>query len=113
MAQTVRVPPDKTSSRDARGHVVVDRVAKTFETTDASVEAIREISLEMREHEFVTLIGPSGCGKSTLLRIIGGLIDPTTGTVQLRGRSPQEAQKTKDIGFVFQQPALLPWRTVA
>jgi len=113
MAQTTSVPSDKTSSRDARGHVVVDRVAKTFETTDASVEAIREISLDMREHEFVTLIGPSGCGKSTLLRIIGGLIDPTTGTVQLRGRSPQEAQKTKDIGFVFQQPALLPWRTVA
>ena len=113
MAQTTRIPPDKTSSRDARGHVVVDRVAKTFETADASVEAIREISLDMREHEFVTLIGPSGCGKSTLLRIIGGLIDPTTGTVQLRGRSPQEAQKTKDIGFVFQQPALLPWRTVA
>jgi NitT/TauT family transport system ATP-binding protein len=84
------VSPVATPSRDARGHVVVDRVAKTFETADASVEAIREVSLEMREQEFVTLIGPSGCGKSTLLRIIGGLIDPTTGRVEL-----------------------LPWRTVA
>jgi NitT/TauT family transport system ATP-binding protein len=106
------VPPGKTASRDA-GHVVVDRVAKTFETADASVEALREVSLDIREHEFVTLIGPSGCGKSTLLRIIGGLIDPSSGSVQLRGRSPREAQRTKDIGFVFQQPALLPWRTVA
>ena len=64
MAQTTSVPSDKTSSRDARGHVVVDRVAKTFETTDASVEAIREISLDMREHEFVTLIGPSEIGRA-------------------------------------------------
>jgi NitT/TauT family transport system ATP-binding protein len=93
--------------------VVVDRVAKTFSTKDGSVEALREISLDVAEREFVTLIGPSGCGKSTLLRIVGGLIDASAGQVALRGRSPQQAQRTKDIGFVFQQPALLPWRTVA
>jgi NitT/TauT family transport system ATP-binding protein len=92
---------------------VVDRVAKTFETQYVSVEALHEVSLAIRENEFVTLIGPSGCGKSTLLRIIGGLIEATTGTVEIRGRSAQEAQRTKDIGFVFQQPALLPWRTVS
>jgi len=112
MAQVTAVPSDKTSSRGARGHVVVERVAKTFPTADGSLEALREISLEIAEHEFVTLIGPSGCGKSTLLRIIGGLIEPSTGEVTLRGRSPREAQRTKDIGFVFQQPALLPWRSV-
>src|ERR1051326_8158867 len=100
-------------SHNVRGHVVVDHVTKTFTTKNGSVEAIREATLDIREHEFVTLIGPSGCGKSTLLRIIGGLIAPTTGRIELRGRSPQEAQRTKDIGFVFQQPALLPWRTVA
>ena len=100
------------SSRNVRGHVVVDHVTKTFLTKDASVEAIREASLDIREREFVTLIGPSGCGKSTLLRIIGGLIDPTSGRVEVRGHSPLEAQRTKDIGFVFQQPALLPWRSV-
>ena len=106
------VPKGGTSSRGARGHVVVERVAKTFPTADGSLEALREISLEIAEHEFVTLIGPSGCGKSTLLRIIGGLIEPSSGEVTLRGRSPREAQRTKDIGFVFQQPALLPWRSV-
>jgi len=90
----------------------VERVAKTFDTRTQSVEALREIGLEIREHEFVTVIGPSGCGKSTLLRIIGGLIAPTAGRIEIRGRSPQEAQRAKDIGFVFQQPALLPWRTV-
>ena len=112
MTQTSVIPLAKTPSHTVTGHVLVDRVAKTFETADASVEALREVSLDIRDHEFVTLIGPSGCGKSTLLRIIGGLIDPTSGSVHLRGRSPKEAQRTKDIGFVFQQPALLPWRTV-
>ena len=96
-----------------RGHVVVDRVAKTFQTQEHSVEALREVSLEIGEHQFITLIGPSGCGKSTLLRIIGGLIEATSGRIEIRGHSAQEAQRTKDIGFVFQQPALLPWRTVA
>jgi len=107
------VSPAATPSRNARGHVVVDRVAKTFQGADSSVEALREISMEIGEQEFVTLIGPSGCGKSTLLRIVGGLIEPTTGRIEIRGQSPSEAQRTKDIGFVFQQPALLPWRTVA
>jgi len=93
--------------------VVVDSVAKVFEGRDASVEALREISLAIQEHEFITLIGPSGCGKSTLLRIVGGLIPPSRGAVAIRGRSPQDAQRAKDIGFVFQQPALLPWRSVA
>ncbi len=102
-----------TPSHNVRGHVVVDHVTKTFDTKAASVQALREVSLDIQEHEFVTLIGPSGCGKSTLLRIIGGLIEPTTGHAELRGRSPQDAQKAKEIGFVFQQPALLPWRTVA
>jgi NitT/TauT family transport system ATP-binding protein len=107
------VSRDATPSRTARGLVVVEKVAKTFETKDASVEALREVSLDIQDHEFLTLIGPSGCGKSTLLRIIGGLIEPSSGRVEIRGRLPADAQRTKDIGFVFQQPALLPWRTVA
>ena len=107
------VPRAETVAGTATAHVVVDRVSKSFEMRDTSVEALREVSLQIREHEFVTLIGPSGCGKSTLLRIVGGLITPSTGRLEIRGRSPEQAQRTKDIGFVFQQPALLPWRTVA
>jgi NitT/TauT family transport system ATP-binding protein len=113
VTQTAAVPSGVTPSREARAHLVIDRVSKTFEGRDASVEALREISFAMAENEFITLIGPSGCGKSTLLRIVGGLIPPTSGRVEMRGRSPEDAQKAKDIGFVFQQPALLPWRTVA
>ncbi|MBM4420678.1 MAG: ABC transporter ATP-binding protein [Chloroflexi bacterium] len=90
----------------------MDKVSKRFDLRTGSVEALREASVTIAEHEFVTLIGPSGCGKSTLLRIIGGLIEPTSGTIQIRGNSPSEAQRAKDMGFVFQSPALLPWRTV-
>jgi NitT/TauT family transport system ATP-binding protein len=85
-----------TPSREARAHVVVYRVAKTFEGREASVEALREISLEITENEFVTVIGPSGCGKSTLLRIVGGLIPPTTGRVTEAGAAVAWATMSKD-----------------
>lgn len=66
-------------------------------------ETVRNVDLEVRQGEFVSLIGPSGCGKSTLLRIASGLLEPTSGEVNCdRG----------DIGYVFQDPTLLPWRTV-
>jgi NitT/TauT family transport system ATP-binding protein len=61
---------------------------------------------------FVSVIGLSGCGKSTLLRIVGGLIDPTDGSVAIDGLPPKAAQHEKSIGFVFQDAALLPWLTV-
>ena len=111
VTQTTAIPPGKTASRDA-GHVVVDRVAKTFETADASVEALREVSLDIREHEFVTLIGPSGCGKSTLLRIIGGLIDATTGSVQLRGLWSRRRMTTVFVTHSIIEAAFLADRAI-
>ena len=70
------------------------------------------MSLEVAPSEFVSLIGPSGCGKTTLLRAIGGLTDATFGSIELSGGvTPQELQRSKDIGFVSQDAALLPWRT--
>src|SRR6516225_4248482 len=67
------------------------------------------LSFDVRRGEFVCILGPSGCGKSTALRIIGGLLDITTGRVQVAGRAPDEAWA--DIAFVFQSPRLVPWRT--
>lgn len=58
------------------------------------------------------MIGPSGCGKSTLLRLIGGLLQPTAGRVEVAGATPAEAQRRKAIGYAFQDASLLPWRTV-
>ena len=75
--------------------------------------ALLGVELEIERGEFVCVIGPSGCGKSTLLRLIGGLLEPTSGEIRIDGRAPAEAQADKAFGFVFQEPSLLPWRTVA
>ena len=71
------------------------------------------INLEIEPGEFVSLIGPSGCGKSTLLRIIGDLIQPTSGTVTVNGKPARQARVDRDYGIVFQDAVLYDWRTVA
>jgi NitT/TauT family transport system ATP-binding protein len=84
----------------------------TFETNDGPVHALKDITLDIAEGEFVSLIGPSGCGKTTLLRVIADLEKPTGGTVSVNGMTPDEARLARAYGYVFQQSALLPWRTI-
>ncbi|KAB1642244.1 ABC transporter ATP-binding protein [Gulosibacter chungangensis] len=88
----------------------VDNVGIKFETKRRSVEALRDVNLEVQQGEFISIVGPSGCGKSTLLRAVAGLTVPTSGGIQLRGSEVQAPRQ--DVGFVFQRPALLPWRDV-
>ena len=83
-----------------------------FQTEDGAVEALSKISLAVAEGEFVSLIGPSGCGKTTLLRAIANLEVPTSGTLSVNGMSAEQARLTRAYGYVFQAPALLPWRKV-
>ena len=89
--------------------VEIKDVTKRFET----VTALQGIDLEIEPGEFVSLIGPSGCGKSTLLRIIGDLIQPTSGTVTVNGKPARRARIDRDYGIVFQDAVLYDWRTVA
>ncbi len=77
------------------------------------VDALTDVDLTIRRGEFVSLIGPSGCGKSTLLRLIANLLDPTTGTVLVNGKSAHRARLDQDYGMAFQQSGLFDWRTVA
>ncbi|MFN8621135.1 MAG: ABC transporter ATP-binding protein [Chloroflexota bacterium] len=74
--------------------------------------ALTGIDLDIARGEFVSLIGPSGCGKSTLLRIVGDLITPTGGTVEVNGKPAAQARQDRDYGMVFQAPVLFDWRTV-
>ena len=97
--QTTRPAAVQSASRPA--FLTFDRVGKTF---GRDVEALRGMSLEVREGDFVSLLGPSGCGKSTALRLIAGLIHPTTGRLSWAAES--------DLGIVFQEPTLMPWATV-
>jgi NitT/TauT family transport system ATP-binding protein len=75
------------------------------------VRALLDTSLDIRRGELLCLIGPSGCGKSTLLSIMGGLMEPATGTVEV-GNQPVRGPMPKEIAFVFQENALFPWNTV-
>ena len=84
----------------------------TFQTGDGAVEALSNITLDVAEGEFVSLIGPSGCGKTTLLRAIADLEEPTSGALTVNGMSAEQARLTRAYGYVFQAPALLAWRTV-
>ena len=96
----------------AAQHVVeVQGVTKTF--ARGNVTALENIDLQLRPGEFVSLIGPSGCGKSTLLRVIGDLIEPTTGKVTVNGKPARQARRDHDYGIVFQDSVLFDWRTVA
>jgi NitT/TauT family transport system ATP-binding protein len=89
--------------------VEIKGLTKRFDETTA----LQGIDLEIGEREFVSLIGPSGCGKSTLLRIIGDLIQPTSGTAVVNGKPARQARIDRDYGIVFQDPVLYDWRTVA
>ncbi len=93
-------------------HVSISDVRKRFDDEADGGYVLQDINLEVARGEFLCLIGPSGCGKSTLLRLVGGLIEPTSGEIRIGGLTPAEAQANKAIGFVFQEPSLLPWRTV-
>lgn len=75
------------------------------------VPVLSDVSFSARGGEFVSIVGPSGCGKTTLLRMLGGLLSPETGTVLIGGEPAAIALARRELGFVFQQPALLPWRT--
>jgi NitT/TauT family transport system ATP-binding protein len=89
----------------------LDGAGVTFRTSRGAVEAVSEVSLDIAEREFFALLGPTGCGKSTLLRLIGDLTPPTRGRVEVRGQPAHAARQRNEFGFVFQEPALLPWRT--
>jgi len=99
------VPTDPSAS--VAPVVALKRVGKTFAN---GVIALERLDLDVPPGEFVSLLGPSGCGKSTALRIIAGLSEPTSGTVEW---VEAEAAAPHRIGFVFQEPTLMPWATVA
>jgi NitT/TauT family transport system ATP-binding protein len=85
-------------------------VTKTFPR--GGVTALQDIDLDVSGGEFVSLIGPSGCGKSTLLRVIGDLVEPSSGEVQVNGKRARRARLDRDYGIVFQAAVLYDWRTV-
>jgi NitT/TauT family transport system ATP-binding protein len=101
------------AERGAARVIDIARLSLTFETSDGPVEALSAIDLAIERGEFVSLIGPSGCGKTTLLRVIADLETATSGKITVNGLSPHEARIKRAYGYVFQAPALYPWRSIA
>jgi len=96
---------------DAKTAVACKNVSVRFVTERRTVTALDDVSFTVENGGFLSLLGPSGCGKSTLLRVVADLIAPSSGTMSVLGRTPREARLDRSLGFVFQDAALLPWRT--
>ncbi|MBR0728890.1 ABC transporter ATP-binding protein [Bradyrhizobium japonicum] len=105
-APHVDAPPD-TRRIDVRG------LCKTFQLAGTAIEAVRDVSFNVRRGEFVALLGPSGSGKSTVLNMIATLVKPTSGQILIDGTPVVPGQATPNVGYVFQRDTLFPWRTVA
>ncbi|APH06904.1 ABC transporter [Bacillus weihaiensis] len=77
---------------------------------DSMVEVIKNISLQIRDKEFISIVGPSGCGKSTMFNIIAGLLEPSGGMVKVHGHNI--VSSTGHVGYMMQKDLLFPWRTI-
>ena len=105
---------DALATAPGSGRPVLARVTqlqKRYASRDGGeIVALSDVSLDIYDGEFLSVVGPSGCGKSTLLHIMAGVLDRTSGELLLRGQ-PIDGPR-REIGIVFQEPLLLPWRTV-
>jgi len=99
---------------EANAPTVIDikDLSLVFETNDGPVHALSNIDLAVKRGEFVSFIGPSGCGKTTLMRVVADLEQPTSGSVTVNGKTPEQARLNRSYGYVFQAAALFPWRTI-
>ncbi|MFB9262474.1 ABC transporter ATP-binding protein [Bradyrhizobium erythrophlei] len=99
-------------SPDVR-RVEVKGLSKSFQLANTAIEAVRDVSFDVRRGEFVALLGPSGSGKSTVLNMIASLIRPSSGEILIDGKRVVAGKATSEVGYVFQRDTLFPWRTVA
>ena len=106
-------PGDHKTPPAADAAIEISGLSLRFDTADGPVQALSDVSLRVARGEFVSFIGPSGCGKTTLLRAVADLENPTSGSIRVNAMSPHEARANRAYGYVFQAPALYPWRSVA
>jgi len=93
-----------------QSYIAATNVGKIYQTRGGPLHAVHEASFEVKEGEFISLLGPSGCGKSTLLMMLAGLDSPTSGSLRMAGHAVTGPRR--DVGIVFQDATLLPWKSV-
>ena len=103
--------PSAVTDSASESLVRIAGLEKIYRSKDGNdIHALRDINLDIRAAEFISIVGPSGCGKTTLLKILAGILDRSSGEVVMQGRSL--SGPSRELGVVFQAPVLLPWRTV-
>jgi len=97
----------------SKSEIQISNVSMVYPVNNGEdIVALDNVSLDIRQGEFISLLGPSGCGKTTLLRIIADLLQPTSGSVSIKGQSARDTRLQQKYGIVFQSPVLYDWRTV-
>ncbi len=110
-AETLDIETTQPREQARAAVVSVENVAVSYPSREGVFHALSDVSLRVARREFISLIGPSGCGKTTLLRLIADLAQPSTGTIRVNGGTSRQARGDRSYGYVFQTPALQPWRT--
>ncbi|MBX6391968.1 MAG: ABC transporter ATP-binding protein [Burkholderiales bacterium] len=112
MQAAVAIPVAPAASVVGKTAISLKRLKKTFEDDEGNVvEVIRDITLDIHDGEFISIVGPSGCGKTTMFNIIANLLEPTSGEIVLRKARPR-GKKGSPIGYMLQRDLLFPWRTI-
>src|SRR5262244_727659 len=93
-----------------RAHIRLQNVGKIYQTKSGVIEACADVTIDIRQSEFVAIVGPSGCGKTTILKMVAGLEPYTAGTITVGGQRVDKPQT--DVGIVFQEAIMLDWRDV-
>ena len=105
----LRLVQDRAAGSGASG-ITLSGVSKTYRSHDGDVPSLRPLDFHINDGEFFVVVGPSGCGKSTLLKMISGLLPPTTGEILVEGEKVTKPHG--NVGIVFQNALLLPWRNI-
>ncbi|WNR46753.1 ABC transporter ATP-binding protein [Paenibacillus roseipurpureus] len=92
--------------------ISLEGVSMVFGKKGKQVVVLQDITFDVKQHEFVSLIGPAGCGKSTLLRLMADLLQPTKGHITIQKEHPREVHLRRKFGIVLENPTLFEWRTV-
>ena len=109
----IKTNDKSTGDEILNNRIEISNISKSYLSSNGVVsKVLNSVNFEIARSEFVSLMGPSGCGKTTLLKIISGLIAPDSGEVKIEGSSPANSRRDKSIGYMSQDPALIPWRTV-
>lgn len=108
-----RETDEENNKQQGVTEIKIDNVSMVYKVNNGEdIVALKDVSFDIKQGEFISLLGPSGCGKTTLLRIIADLLQPTSGNVSIMGESPRDIRLQRKYGMVFQNPVLYDWRTV-